>query len=186
MSKIARSAASVLVVVVASTAFVSSKAAIAVESSMVDRETEAALKVLYDTTPAARELADKARGILVFPNIVRAGFLFGAQYGDGELIKDGRPAGYYNITAVSYGLQAGIQAFGYVMFLMTDSAMSYLDRSGGWEIGVGPTVAIVDAGMAKTLTTSTLQSDIYGFVFGQKGLMVGVGVQGSKITRVEK
>ena len=88
------------------------RSAFAVEPAMVDRESEAALKVLYEGIPAAKELGTKAVGILVFPNIVKAGFIFGAQYGDGELLKQGRPAGYYNITAVSYGFQAGVQAFG--------------------------------------------------------------------------
>jgi lipid-binding SYLF domain-containing protein len=160
--------------------------AMAVDPALVDRESEAALKVLYESTPAAREIAGKSKGILVFPNIVKAGFIFGAQYGDGELLKSGQVAGRYNITAVSYGLQAGIQAFAYAMFFMTDSALSYLDRSAGFEVGVGPSVVILDEGMAKTVTTSTLQSDVYGFVFGQKGLMAGVGVQGSKITKIDR
>src|SRR5262249_953650 len=116
---------------------------VAVEPGMVDRESEAALKALYESTPEAKDLAARAKGILVFPNIVKAGFIFGAQYGDGELLKDGRPAGYYNITAVSYGLQAGIQAFGYAMFFMTDSALTYLDRSAGFEIGVVPRIVVV-------------------------------------------
>jgi lipid-binding SYLF domain-containing protein len=160
--------------------------AMAVDPAMVDREAEAALKVLYERTPAARELAGRAKGILVFPNIVKAGFIFGAQYGDGELLKDGQVGGRYNITAVSYGLQAGIQAFGYAMFFMTDPALSYLDRSAGFEIGVGPSVVVLDEGMAKTVTTSTVQSDVYAFVFGQKGLMAGVGLQGSKITKINR
>jgi len=157
---------------------------LAVDPSMVDRESEAALKLLYEGTPAARELGGKAKGILIFPNIVKAGFIFGAQYGDGELLKGGQVAGRYNITAVSYGLQAGFQAFAYVMFFMTDQALSYLDQSAGFEVGVGPSVVVLDEGMAKNVTSSTLQSDIYGFVFGQKGLMAGIGVQGSKITKI--
>ena len=162
------------------------RSAFAVEPAMVDRESEAALKVLYEGIPAAKELGTKAVGILVFPNIVKAGFIFGAQYGDGELLKQGRPAGYYNITAVSYGFQAGVQAFGYAMFFMTESALSYLNQSGGFEVGVGPSIVAIDQGFAKTFTTSTIQSDIYSFVFDQKGLMGGVGVQGSKITRINR
>ena len=158
----------------------------AVDPALVDRESEAALKLLYEGTPAARELAGKAKGILVFPNIVKAGFIFGAQYGDGELLKGGRPAGFYNIAAVSYGLQAGVQSFGYAMFLMTDAALSYLDRSDGWEIGVGPSIVVIDQGAAKTLTTTTAQNDVYAFTFGQKGLMAGLGLQGSKITKLNR
>jgi lipid-binding SYLF domain-containing protein len=91
---------------------------------------------------------------------------------------------YYNISAASYGLQAGIQEFGYAMFLMTDSARAYIDKSKGWEIGVGPSVVVVDAGVAKSLTTTTAKDDVYAFIFSQKGLMAGIGIQGSKITRI--
>jgi lipid-binding SYLF domain-containing protein len=87
-------------------------------------------------------------------------------------------------VAASYGLQAGAQSFGYAMFLMTDEALSYLDKSEGWEVGVGPSVVVMDEGMAKSMTTSTAKEDIYAFIFGQKGLMAGIGLQGSKITRI--
>ena len=86
--------------------------------------------------------------------------------------------------AASYGFQAGVQAFFYALFLMTDSAVEYLDHSGGWELGTGPSLVVVDVGAAKSLTTTTLKDDVYAFVFGQKGLMAGIGIQGSKITRI--
>jgi lipid-binding SYLF domain-containing protein len=79
-----------------------------------------------------------------------------------------------------------VQTFGYALFFMTDSALKWLDRSDGWEIGTGPSMVLVDEGMAKTLTTTTAQSDIYAFIFSQKGLMAGVGLQGTKITKIHK
>jgi lipid-binding SYLF domain-containing protein len=124
--------------------------------------------------------------MLVFPSIVKAGFLFGAQYGEGVLRVKGRNAGYYNTVAASYGLQAGVQSFGYVLFFMTDSALNYLNKSDGFEIGVGPSIVVLDAGKAKTLTTTTGQSDIYAFIFDQKGLMAGLGLQGSKISKLDR
>ncbi len=124
--------------------------------------------------------------MLVFPSIVKAGFLFGAQYGEGVLRVKGRNAGYYNTVAASYGLQAGVQSFGYVLFFMTDSALNYLNKSEGFEIGVGPSIVVLDAGKAKTLTTTTGQSDIYAFIFDQKGLMAGLGLQGSKISKLDR
>src|SRR6185369_6691517 len=102
----------------------------------------------------------------------------------GALREGGKTVGFYNTVAASYALQAGGQEFGYAMFLMTDSAVKYLTSSKGWEIGVGPTVVVVEAGKAKTLTTTTLKDDVYAFIFDQKGLMAGLGVQGSKITRI--
>jgi lipid-binding SYLF domain-containing protein len=120
----------------------------------------------------------------VFPNIVKAGFLFGAQFGEGTLYRGGRKVANYRSVAASYGFQAGVQAFGYAMFFMTNPALGYLDASGGWEIGVGPSIVVVDAGIARSLTASTIQSDVYAFIFDQKGPMAGVGIQGSKITRI--
>jgi lipid-binding SYLF domain-containing protein len=150
----------------------------------VDADATAALNALYRSTPAAKTLAQTAKGILIFPKIVKAGFIVGAQYGEGALFKNGQPAGHYNIAAGSYGLQAGIQGFAYAMFFMTDSALTYLDNTGGFEVGAGPSVVVVDAGKARSLTTTTARDDVYAFIFGQKGLMAGVGLQGSKITRI--
>jgi lipid-binding SYLF domain-containing protein len=148
-----------------------------------DGEAAAALEALYKSTPEARTLAETAKGILVFPKIKKAGFIVGAQYGSGTLFQNSRPAGHYRMTAGSYGLQAGVQGFSYAMFFMTDGALKYLDNSAGFEIGVGPSIVVVDAGKAKTLTTTTARADVYAFIYGQKGLMAGLGLQGSKITR---
>jgi lipid-binding SYLF domain-containing protein len=161
-------------------------AAQAASAAAIDADADAALSKLYESQPVAKMLSEKAAGVLVFPNIVKAGFVVGAQYGQGALRKQGKTVGYYSSTAGSYGLQAGAQSFGYVLFLMTPSAVEYLDSSKGWEIGVGPSVVVVDAGIAKSLTTTTLKSDVYAFIFDQKGLMAGIGLQGSKITRIEK
>jgi lipid-binding SYLF domain-containing protein len=154
-------------------------------AAQIDRDVDYALETLYTTAPAARELAGQAKGILVFPSIVKAGFMVGAQYGRGGALRvRGRTAGYYKSLAASYGMQAGVQSFGYALFFMSDEALDYLERSGGWEIGMGPSIVIVDAGKARTLTTTTAQDNIYAFIFGQKGLMAGLGLQGSRITRI--
>ena len=151
--------------------------------ALAHRDAEAALQSLYRTTPAAKSLAETAKGILVFPKIRKAGFVVGAQFGQGVLFENGRPAAHYRATAGSYGFQAGVQGFSYAMFFMTESALQYLEKSAGFEVGVGPSIVVVDAGKAKTLTTTTARSDVYAFIYGQKGLMAGMGLQGSKITR---
>jgi lipid-binding SYLF domain-containing protein len=110
--------------------------------------------------------------------------MVGAQGGQGALLSGGKTLGYYSTVAASYGFQAGIQKFGYALFFMTDSSLAYLNKSGGWEIGTGPSIVVVDAGMAKSMTTTTLQKGVYAFFFSQKGLMAGLGLQGSKITRI--
>jgi lipid-binding SYLF domain-containing protein len=169
-----------------SMAVLSASPGLAAAASRADIDTgvSAALEKLYRESPAARTLSETAVGILVFPDVVKGGLVIGGQYGDGALRKGGTTAGYYNTAAVSYGLQAGAQTFGYALFFMTTEALAYLDKSDGWEVGVGPSVVVVDEGMAKSLTTTTAKEGIYAFVFGQKGLMAGVGIQGSKITRI--
>lgn len=166
--------------------FVSLPLALAETAAEIDHKVNTALRDLYNSNPAARELKTIAKGILVFPRIVKGGFIVGGQYGEGALRKGDRTVGYYNTVAASYGLQAGVQAFGYALFFLTDEALTYLEKSEGWEIGVGPSVVIVDEGMAKSLTTTTARDGIYAFVFDQKGLMAGIGLQGSKITRINK
>ena len=150
----------------------------------IDRDVDEALRSLYAHNAPARALAARASAILVFPEVVKGGFMVGAQYGEGALRINNRSVGYYSTTSVSYGLQAGVQKFGYALFLMDKDAIRYVDQSDGWELGVGPSIVLVDEGVARTLTTTTAQDDIYAFIFDQKGLMAGVGIQGSKISRI--
>ena len=160
--------------------------ATAASSGEIDRDVNYALSKMYDSVPESRNLGRQARAVLVFPSIVKAGFLFGAQYGEGGLVQRGRVSAYYNTVAASYGLQAGVQSFGYALFFMSDSAVQYLNNSGGFEVGTGPSIAIFDEGMARSLSTTTAHSDIYAIFFDQKGLMAGAGLQGTKITRLDR
>lgn len=160
--------------------------AAAASAAEIDRDVKEALEILYAKSPSAKMMGEKATGILVFPGIVKGGFIVGGQYGEGALIKNDNTVAYYNTVAASYGLQAGLQKFGYALFFMTDSALKWLDKSDGWEIGVGPSIVVIDAGAAGSMTSTTLKSDIYAFFFDQKGLMGGLGLQGTKITRLEK
>ena len=154
-------------------------------ASQISRDSRAALNSLCGQNQAARALRSKARGILVFPSIVKGGLIVGAQAGNGAMIRDtGEISGFYQTTGASYGLQAGIQKFGYALFLMDDEAFRELNRSGGWEIGSSPSLVIVDQGMATSLTTTTINKGTYAFFFNQRGLMGGLSLQGSKITRI--
>lgn len=156
----------------------------AASAAEINRNVRIALKQLYATSPAARALGAQARAVLIFPSIVKGGFIVGAQHGEGALLMGGRTVGYYNTVAASYGLQAGVQKFGYALFFTNDSALGYLHRSGGWELGTGPSIVVVDKGLAKSLSTSTVREGVYAFFFAQKGLMAGLGLQGSKITEI--
>ena len=157
----------------------------AATAAEIASESTQALQQLQAQEPKARALAEKATAILVFPNIVKAGMLLmGGEGGEGALIKHGRVQGYYNVAGVSFGLQAGIQTFSYALFFMNDEALQYLDRSDGWAVGAAPNVVVVNKGAAASLSSTTLTQDVYAIPFGQKGLMAGIGLEGSKITRI--
>jgi lipid-binding SYLF domain-containing protein len=158
--------------------------ALAASAKEIDQKATATLQKLYASTPEAKTLAAKAKGILIFPSIVKGGFIIGGQFGDGALRVNGTTVSYYRSVAGSYGLQAGVQSFGYVLMFMDEASLEYLDKSDGWEIGSGPSVVVVDKGAGKTLSSTTLRSGVYAFIFGQKGLMAGIGLQGSKITKI--
>jgi len=174
-----------LALVIAAGTLISPNPARAASAAETSSDAKSALEKLYTKSPKAKTLGEQAKGILVFPGIAKAGFLVGGQYGEGALIKDGNTAGYYNTVQLSYGFQAGIQKYGYALFLMTDSAMKWIDKSDGWEIGTGPSITVMDIGAAESFTTTTLQSEIYAFFFDQKGLMGGIGLQGTKITKIK-
>jgi lipid-binding SYLF domain-containing protein len=160
--------------------------AAAATAAELRRDASAALASLYRTQPSAKALGQRARAILVFPDMVKAGFMFGGQIGEGALMKGGKTVAYYNSVGASYGLQAGAQKFGYALFFMSDAALHQLEATDGFEIGAGPSVVVVDEGVAKSITSNTVTSDVYAFIFSQKGLMAGLGIQGSKITKISK
>jgi len=152
----------------------------------LDKDSRQALQTLYETEPVAKTLSHSAKAVLVFPNIVKAGLVFGGSYGEGELIEGSKVVDYYNSVTGSWGLQIGAQTYGYAVFLMTDKAIQYVKDTQGWEIGVGPTVVVVDEGVAKNLSTSALKDDAYAFIFSQQGLMAGVSIEGTKISKINR
>jgi lipid-binding SYLF domain-containing protein len=152
----------------------------------LNKKAQTALQQLLKSNANARALNAKAVAVLVFPSITKAGLMVGGQYGDGVLFSQGKPIAYYNNSGVSYGLQVGAQEYGYTMFFMKQSAIAALDSTEGFEVGVGPSIVVVDEGFAKSTTSINLQDDIYAFIFNQKGLMAGLGIQGNKITKLNK
>ncbi len=160
--------------------------AVAASAAELNRDAINALNALHKRYPSAVTLSKDAKAIVVFPKIYKAGLMIGGETGEGVMQVKGKTVGYYNSSGVSYGLQAGAQTYGYALFLMTDKAVKSFGSAEGFEVGVGPSVVVMDDGMAMKTTTTTVQSDIYAFVFGQQGLMAGLGIQGSKITKIKK
>lgn len=160
--------------------------ALAATAEDLHKDADQAVQTLSKSNPLAKDLAKKAKATLIFPNIVKAGLIFGGAYGEGVMKSGGKIDGYYNSVSGSFGWQAGAQSYGYVVFLMSDKAIKYVKDTKGWEIGVGPTVVLVDEGAAKNLSSSTLKDDAYAFIFDQQGLMAGVSIEGTKISHIKK
>lgn len=152
----------------------------------LSKDAAQALQILYKSNPVAEELSKKARAVLVFPKIIKAGLVFGGSYGEGVLNQEGRAVRYFNSVSASWGWQAGAESYGYVVFLMNNKAIKYLDKSSGWEIGVGPSLVVVNEGMAKNFSSSTLKDDAYAFIFDQQGLMASLSIEGTKISRIKR
>ncbi|WP_006787574.1 YSC84-related protein [Thiorhodospira sibirica] len=152
----------------------------------LDKDAAHALQSLHESNPATVDIAKHATAILIFPSVIKAGLVFGGSYGEGVLMKGNKVTGYYNSVSASWGWQAGAQSYSYVVFLMNSNAVDYLDKSEGWEIGVGPTVVVVDEGVAKNLSSTTLQDDAYAFIFDQKGLMASLSIEGTKISPIKR
>jgi lipid-binding SYLF domain-containing protein len=153
-------------------------------ASRIAADSQTALQRLYADQPKMAELGRKAKAILVFPAIVKAGLMIGGLQGDGAMFERGQVAGYYRIAAATYGLQAGAQTYAYAIFFMTDDALDYLKKSKGWAVGSGPSVVMLDEGKAKSMTSTTVTEKVYAVPFSQHGLMAGLGLEGSKISEI--
>jgi len=174
------------VALVAAATFALPQHAAAASAAELTRDAQAALNHLYTKNPGAKALGKDAVAILVFPGIVKAGLVVGGQYGEGVLYRGGKATAYYNTAGASFGLQAGAQKYGYALFFLSEETLGYLDKSEGFEVGIGPSVVIADEGFAKSATTTTVKDKIYAFIFDQKGAMAALGIQGNKITKIKK
>ncbi len=151
----------------------------------LDGQAKASLKKLYAENAKARHLRTKAKAVLTFPSVMKIGFAGGIQTGTGVLTDmKGRTLGYYNSTAGSFGYQAGIKGFNYSLFLMNDKAIDRLTAAGGLQLGMGPSLVLVKEGGTMGFTTTTIDKDIYGFVYDAGGVFGGAGIEGTKITKV--
>lgn len=154
------------------------------EAAKLVRDARRALDKLLATDEDARRLNARALAVLVFPEITKAGFIVGAENGEGVMFMGSRVVGFYSITAGSFGLQVGAQKFGLALFFMTRQAIDYLRRNKGFSIGAGPSVTAVNKGVSKGLSTTTGLQDIYAEAFDQRGLMASLSIQGSKISEI--
>jgi len=155
------------------------------EAIELEGQAKASLAKLYAGHAKARDLRTRAKAVLTFPSVIKIGFLGGIQVGTGVLTDmKGRTLGYYNTTAGSFGYQAGIKGFHYSLFLMNAKAIDRLTAAGGLQLGMGPSLVIVKEGGTMGFTTTTLDKDIYAFIYDSAGVFGGVGIEGTKITKI--
>ena len=174
-----RALISVLLVVFATSVTAGSK-------DEINAEVREALKNFQKQTGAGHELSRKASGMLVFPNVIKAGIGIGGEFGEGALLVKGKTAAYYNIAAASIGLQLGAQARSQIVLFMNDKSLADFRKSEGWKAGGDGSVALATLGAGGAIDTETAKQPIIGFIFSNKGLMYNLTFEGSKITRIEK
>ena len=163
-----------------------SHTAAAASAVEIDTKVDGTLAEFKKEVPGGAEFLDKAKGVLVFPTVTKAGLGVGGEYGAGALRIDGKTVQYYNIASASFGFQIGAQQYSIVMTFLTNEALEKFRDSKGWEAGVDGSVAIAKWGAGEDINTKTFKDPIVSFVFGNKGLMAGVSIEGSKISKIEK
>jgi lipid-binding SYLF domain-containing protein len=134
--------------------------------------------------PGARELANKAAGILVFPSVIKAGFGFGGEYGEGILLNRDRVDGYYNLISGSFGFQIGVQQRSIIIMFLTEDALNGFKRRDGWKVGVDGSVTVITVGVGGSIDTDKIVSPVIGFIIDPKGLMYNLTLEGTKISRI--
>jgi lipid-binding SYLF domain-containing protein len=158
--------------------------AIAKTAKQIDAEVDEALSLFSKQVDGAKGILSTAKGVLVIPNIVKAGLGVGGQYGEGALRIGGRTVSYYSVWAGSVGLQIGAQKTNLVLVFRQDEALKKFLASTGWKAGVDGSVAFIDAGSGKSLDTMNFKDPIVAFLFGQRGLMASAAIEGGKFTKL--
>ena len=152
----------------------------------IDVSVDVALEKFQKDVGGAKQFLESAKGLLVFPSVIKAGIGFGGEYGEGALRIDGKSVAYYNTIAGSFGFQLGAQAKTVVIVFLEQDALDKFQKSEGWKVGVDGSVAVVTLGAGTTLDTSKMNQPIVGFILDQKGLMYNLTLEGSKFTKLNK
>jgi lipid-binding SYLF domain-containing protein len=164
---------------------VASSSSFARPNAAIDASADAAIKQFYSLSPRNRELADKAVGMLVFGRVTKAGAGVGGEFGDGVLVVKGATLDRYNVKSASVGLTLGVGKHREVILFMTQDSLDKFQASSGWAIGADAAVVVMKMGAGGEYDTTSLSKPILGFVFGEKGLLGDLSLEGSKITKIK-
>lgn len=159
---------------------------LAARKIVLDARIDEAIEDFYARTSAGKQLAEKSKGMLVFPSVGKAGIGIGGEYGEGALIIDGEKVQYYSTAAASVGLQLGVQTKRQIILFMEQHDLDSFRHSEGWEFGVDGSVAIATLGAGGEIEIKSINQPIVGFIFGNKGLMANLSLEGTKLTKIEK
>lgn len=160
--------------------------AVAETAARIETKVDLAIEEMHATVQGARELSEQAKGVLVMPDVKKAGLVIGGAYGEGALRVDGVTVGYYSLTAASIGWQLGVQSSKHVLFFMTDAALAQFRASKGWEVGVDAEVTVPGDGLSVGLDTTSAKAPVIAIVFGQNGLLAGASVEGAKFSPIDR
>lgn len=161
-------------------------AAVAASKEEIDAKVQEAIANFYKQTSAGKQLAQKSSGMLVFPDVVKAGIGIGGEYGEGALLVNGKTVAYYSTAAASIGFQLGAQIKSQIVLFMNPKVLADFRKSDGWKAGVDGSVALATLGAGGEISTDTIKQPIIGFIFSNKGLMYNLTFEGAKITRIER
>lgn len=163
-----------------------SMSAIAASAQEIDQDVSETLRVFQQEVNGADVFLNQSAGYLVFPRVIKVGIGFGAETGEGALRVGGATVDYYRTTSGSFGLQLGAQAKSIVIAFMTKESLNKFRNASGWKVGVDGSVALIDLGAGKTIDSHNLKDPVVGFVFGSKGLMYNLTLEGSKFSKLDK
>jgi lipid-binding SYLF domain-containing protein len=163
-----------------------SSPAYAASAMEIDAKVNAILKKFYKDVGGAKELSKKSQGMLIFPSVLKAGFGIGGEWGEGALRINNKTVDYYSTAAASIGFQLGAQSKAVILMFMAKDVLNKFRSSSGWEVGIDGSVALVKIGAGGTIDSTTVQQPIIAFIFGQKGLMFNLTLEGSKFTKLKK
>ncbi len=180
------SAAAAVIVFILVIAPLFSPGAQARSAKEIDVSVDVALDRFKNEVPGAKEFLNNAKGVLVIPNVIRVGFFLGGEYGEGALLIDGKTVDYYSVAAGSFGFQFGAQSKDMVIIFMDQNALLNFRDSLGWSAGIDGSIALIDYGAGASVDSDTIQHPIVGFVFGVKGLMANISLEGSKFTKLTR
>ena len=166
------------------TSVIMSTTAMAETATQINQKADNVLEI-FKQKPGAAKFLSEVQGYLVFPAVIKGGFIFAAEYGEGVLRVNNAPVEYYSIASGSAGFQAGAQKASYIIAFASQRALENFRKSNGWEAGVDGTITVVDWGMAKDVASLSFEKPIYAFVFNAQGIMGGISIEGTKFTKMQ-